>query len=625
MSVLKAILKDLDVLAGKTFTFTLDGHITAAAKRALAMSGLDPSRVTSKSDDPRLRDYGSAAGSRSWTKDGKLPPGLSTVGERGWELVSTDRSGRSEVFSHADSMAMTGKPGILPGFASGTSSYSAIASLLKSLGATRAGIAGFLGNTKIESGGRTTAVGGPAHGLQQWQDGRFAQLQRLAASMGVSWKSQQAQLAMIRQELTHGYKGTLTNLRHAKSASAAAAYVDAHYEISSGAARGAREAAARSFAKSSVSKGAGGTYKVNGIDYSTSTAAHNAQVRAAQATAKAADRFLTAARNSKDTYTQLAAAAAALKNAAHRQVSGMTTILADAKKRDQVRASLTSAQSRLKTAQGAYGDAYHANVASVGQVDYTTLGIPTQVYSDKPAPKQSAATFITGLKGVVAKSKSFAAVLKKLVREGMPRGIVTQLAAAGPDALAQAQALAASTPKQLAQIKSLYKQQGVNQAAGGKAIADAYFLAGVQSAQGIVKGLESQESSLNKAITRLADGMVYTLKKKLKIHSPSQVMRWHGQMSGEGFALGIDDKLARIEQAGSKMTGVPPRPGQPRLKLDSLSSGTTAGTAVEQHHHYSYTINAMDWSPEAVVNAMRRREIRDTVSKALFRNVASNL
>jgi hypothetical protein len=69
----------IDALHGKTVvitTITPDGQYVSVGNGGRGFSA-------------------SAAGSASWTPDGKLPPGLSTVGERGWELVSTDARGRS--------------------------------------------------------------------------------------------------------------------------------------------------------------------------------------------------------------------------------------------------------------------------------------------------------------------------------------------------------------------------------------------------------------------------------------------------------------------------------------------------------------------------------------------------
>jgi hypothetical protein len=174
-------------------------------------------------------------------------PAMLSNGEHVWTADEVAKAGGQGAMYRARAAV---KAGLLR-FASGgaVSGYSAIASLLAGLGATKAGIAGFLGNTRIESSGSTTAhnVGENAWGWQQWEGGRLDALKNIAAGLGVAITSQAAQLAMIKHELTTGYSSTLNMLRHATSATQAAAYVDAHYEVSSGSSRGARESAAASF------------------------------------------------------------------------------------------------------------------------------------------------------------------------------------------------------------------------------------------------------------------------------------------------------------------------------------------------------------------------------------------
>ncbi|WP_375481238.1 phage tail tape measure protein [uncultured Jatrophihabitans sp.] len=247
---------------------------------------------------------------------GGMPEGLSWVGEGGAgsrpELVQK-RGSKVHVFSNQQSVGIAGRLGIkIPGFASGTANKSAIIALLRSMGATLAGAAGFAGNSQIETGGTfSTKAYNPkegAHGFQQWEGSRWTALQALARRMGVSPTSQKAELAMIKRELSGGkYDNTLNVLRHATSARAAAAYVDAHYERSSGDARSQRMNAAAAIYKqlksgklavsadpgditTGYTKNAKGkrqkVWIFDGQQYASLRAAQNAQGRIGKTTAK---------------------------------------------------------------------------------------------------------------------------------------------------------------------------------------------------------------------------------------------------------------------------------------------------------------------------------------------------
>jgi tape measure domain-containing protein len=67
------------------------------------------------------------------------------------------------------------------------------------------------------------------------------------------------------------------------------------------------------------------------------------------------------------------------------------------------------------------------------------------------------------------------------------------------------------------------------------------YQAGVDAAQGLVKGLADQESDIAKAMEKIAEAMIKALKKKLKIKSPSEAFAEIGKFSMEGMAQGFSD------------------------------------------------------------------------------------
>ena len=132
-----------------------------------------------------------------------------------------------------------------------------IVSWLKAKGLSTPAIAAILGNMQIESGfdtGRENTREG-AIGLIQWEGSRRAQLQQYAAAHGTTEVDVKAQLGYMWQELTGSYHNVLTQLQNATDAGQAAAIFDQQYEVSSGAARNQRIAAAQTFAANGLKGG----------------------------------------------------------------------------------------------------------------------------------------------------------------------------------------------------------------------------------------------------------------------------------------------------------------------------------------------------------------------------------
>lgn len=272
--------------------------------------------------------------------------------------------------------------------------------------------------------------------------------------------------------------------------------------------------------------------------------------------------LLAAAHNMLATASDLSDAAKQLRDAAKAGKASSAALSRFAKEqkvlgqlgaqRDRVSARLGTAPTaptaydRLASAQQAYGATFSGvRSAAVGSFDITTAG---QTFADQPA---TAGSILAALKQQAAKAGQFGQLLKRLAKAGLNRVLLGQLATAGPVALAQAQALAAATPQQILGLNAGYKDLVAAADSSGTFLAQQLNGAGVSAAQGLVKGLQSQESSLTKAIRKLGDEMVRELKDSLKIHSPSQVMRDLGGNTGEGFRLGLMDKQAAVKRAAA--------------------------------------------------------------------------
>lgn len=247
---------------------------------------------------------------------------------------------------------------------------------------------------------------------------------------------------------------------------------------------------------------------------------------------------------------------------------------------------LAAAREDLRQAQQGYRTTVNTSRdAARGQIDVTSIGQNSWGVA-------SSSSIVTTLKAMATKAKQFARVLKRLIKMGLPRYIVEQLAQAGPVALSQAQAFAAASPKELRSIKSSYRTINDFGRSAGQAVANAYDTQSitdakksVERAHNTVERLLGKRKDLNKAIRASADDMIRELEKALGIKLSASLSRHHD-----------DNKDGR----GRRRDGDGGGDGHHRRRRGGDSG-----------HHVSQTFNIYGVTdPDALTKAIARRLAR---------------
>lgn len=104
---------------------------------------------------------------------------------------------------------------------------------------------------------------------------------------------------------------------------------------------------------------------------------------------------------------------------------------------------------------------------------------------------------------------------------------------------------------------------------------------GQQVMQGFADGMKSKKTALDNAGKTLADSVINTLKKKLKIASPSKVMKGIGSYTGEGFVAGVEDEVKAAREAMAELVETP----SPQM---AMASGAES---LRLRDEYNYTSN----------------------------------
>jgi TP901 family phage tail tape measure protein len=246
---------------------------------------------------------------------------------------------------------------------------------------------------------------------------------------------------------------------------------------------------------------------------------------------------------------------------------------ASGKAQDQLNHKLDDARQSLKDLQ----DQATSYAATIAQSFIETGNLVNLGKND--AGTVSLSKILADLQTKAQRAVEFMRLLQQLTAQGLSQTSLQQLLDAGPDAaLETAQAIAAGGTSAIAQINALTGQIATAGAGLGGQMAQTFYGAGIQAAQGLVAGLESEGAKLDRIAKRLADQLVDAIKKKLGIKSPSTVFKGIGQDAVRGLGIGLDEVYVRRQGtrlAASLATGF----GRPALEA-YLSSGG-AGQAVQ--------------------------------------------
>lgn len=177
----------------------------------------------------------------------------------------------------------------------------------------------------------------------------------------------------------------------------------------------------------------------------------------------------------------------------------------------------------------------------------------TDQYSDiaSVTEETTVASFKADLEKQIEDTKKFANTLARLRKLGLNDEMYKDLLASGTDALPFAEELLKGGKSSINDFNKLGKELDKVGASLGKSASTALYQAGVDSAAGLVKGLQAQQKNLEKIMDKLAVSMVNAIKKKLGIKSPAVEMMKIGVFSAEGLIEGLVEMSASVDKAAA--------------------------------------------------------------------------
>ncbi|EHQ3840147.1 TPA: tape measure protein [Listeria monocytogenes] len=218
-------------------------------------------------------------------------------------------------------------------------------------------------------------------------------------------------------------------------------------------------------------------------------------------------------------------------------------LAATAKKRDKVVAQLKAANTKMAdlTKQSKeYAASITEKMQSYGSISNV----------DPENPQSIQAEMQKRLKEI----KAFQANVEKLRKKGVSKDIVSDILDAGVEnGSSYAQALAKSDAKTIKAINSTQNQINSASKSMGNTAANAMYSAGINAAKGLINGLNSQKKQLENTAKSIANTITNSVKKALRIHSPSRVAIELGKFFTDGLGNGVLAGAKGAVQSTNKM------------------------------------------------------------------------
>ena len=217
-----------------------------------------------------------------------------------------------------------------------------------------------------------------------------------------------------------------------------------------------------------------------------------------------------------------------------------------------------------------------------------------------PADPVTTQQVVSGMQIQAQQAKAFAQQIMQLQKMGLNATSLSQIIQGGAaSGLPIAQAITSGGKTAVSQLNQLQQQVHDSASKLGDAAGPAMYQAGVDAAKGLAAGLKSQLSAVDAAMEQLAQSIVNTIKKKLKISSPSRVMADEvGRMIPAGVATGVDEWAHLAIGASSRLAASTVQPWS--------RGGGAAGGGGDIHVHFNGVVGDATAAARQVVQVLKQ-------------------
>ncbi|EGK1672485.1 tape measure protein [Listeria monocytogenes] len=290
-------------------------------------------------------------------------------------------------------------------------------------------------------------------------------------------------------------------------------------------------------------------------------------------------------------------------------------LAATAKKRDKVVAQLKAANTKMADLTKQSKE-YAASITEKMQ----SYGSISNVDAENPQSIQ--AEMQKRLKEI----KAFQANVEKLRKKGVSKDIISDILESGVEnGSSYAQALAKSDAKTIKAINSTQNQINSASKSMGNTAANAMYSAGINAAKGLINGLNSQKKQLENTAKSIANTITNSVKKALRIHSPSRVAVELGKFFTSGLGNGVLDGAKGAVQSTNKMVDKVVNAASnmtvPTINLPKISAEKALGLKSVDLNRTITVKTIIDNKTKESSNADLIKAIKESVAKPVILNL----
>ncbi|EAW7138395.1 tape measure protein [Listeria monocytogenes] len=290
-------------------------------------------------------------------------------------------------------------------------------------------------------------------------------------------------------------------------------------------------------------------------------------------------------------------------------------LAATAKKRDKVVAQLKAANTKMADLTKQSKE-YAASITEKMQ----SYGSISNVDAENPQSIQ--AEMQKRLKEI----KAFQANVEKLRKKGVSKDIISDILESGVEnGSSYAQALAKSDAKTIKAINSTQNQINSASKSMGNTAANAMYSAGINAAKGLINGLNSQKKQLENTAKSIANTITNSVKKALRIHSPSRVAIELGKFFtgglGNGVLAGAKGAVQSTNKMVDKVVNAASNMTVPAITLPKISAEKALGLKSVDLNRTITVKTIIDNKTKETSNADLIKAIKESGAKPVILNL----
>lgn len=218
----------------------------------------------------------------------------------------------------------------------------------------------------------------------------------------------------------------------------------------------------------------------------------------------------------------------------------------------------------------------------------------------------NAGSFVKSAQGKARQIRQFGEMLAKLRKKGYNEAIIQEIADLGTAEGTQVgNALLGASSSERKQLNNAYDAMDYWSGKAGVEVTRSMERGGIDAAEGLVRGLEKKNDTVEDAFYKLGKNAEKAFKKSLGIKSPSRVMKAAGINVGEGAELGILSKVGDVQSAAEQLMTPPALMIPPSYEVSRYAQAQAGSGAVR---------NFTDADIQALASAMSSVQLNARMS-----------